>query len=96
MSDPNVLRRHHIVVTTYDVVKSEYAVYRPEVKDESKSKAKKKKAASDSDDDIPVVKKAAKKGPKRDAIFRIKWLRVILGKVYRSRFPHSTNPDFYR
>ncbi|KAG5220159.1 SNF2 family DNA-dependent ATPase [Salix suchowensis] len=91
---PNVLRRHHIVVTTYDVVKSEYAVYRPDVKDESKSKAKKKKAAtSDSDDDVPVVKKAAKKGPKRDAIFRIKWWRVILGKVYRSVFLYSTNPD---
>ncbi|KAL4267211.1 SNF2/RAD54 Helicase and Transcription Factor [Pleurotus pulmonarius] len=81
-TDPNVLRRHHIVVTTYDVVKSEYAVYRPEVKDESKSKAKKKKAASDSDDDIPAVKKAAKKGPKRDAIFRIKWWRVILDEAH--------------
>jgi SNF2 family DNA or RNA helicase len=93
--DPKNLRRAHVVVTTYDVVKSEYESYNPSAKDESKSKSKsKKKAPVDSSDDeldssdsadhfgrTVASKKAAKAkaGKKKDALYQLKWWRIVLG-----------------
>ncbi|TEB08841.1 hypothetical protein FA13DRAFT_1616886, partial [Coprinellus micaceus] len=39
-TDPAQLRKHHVVVTTYDTVKSEYETYLPPAKDEGQAKLK--------------------------------------------------------
>lgn len=74
----------HIVVTTYDVVKSE-APNGGTAKDEGTAKSKKKAAASsddDSDDIVarPVVSKGKKKAMPKNALFGIRWWRVVLGE----------------
>lgn len=51
--DAAALRRAHVVVTTYDTVRSEHAAFAPTAKDEMKTaaaNAKKTAANSDSDD----------------------------------------------
>jgi len=85
--DPAVLQKHHVVVTTYDTVKSEYVSYSPSAKDESKkSKASSKAAAADSDydhsesDSLGKAKKPkTKAGSKKCALFGVKWWRIALG-----------------
>jgi hypothetical protein len=71
------------VVTSYSIVASEYATFAPPAKDESKSKSKFKKAASqsdsDSDSDEVVTKKKLGKAKGKDALFRVKWFRIVLG-----------------
>jgi SNF2 family DNA or RNA helicase len=92
--DPNALRKVRVVVTTYDVVKSEYMAHVGTAKDESqpKSGAKKKKAAALSDDENSddsvehfgrtVAAKARKsKAPKKSALFQVKWWRIVLGNA---------------
>jgi len=69
----------HVVVTSYTIVSSEYATFAPPAKDEAKSKSKSKKAASDSDSDDVVVKKKPGRAKGKDALFRVKWFRIVLG-----------------
>ena len=80
----------HIVVTTYDVVKSE-APTGGTAKDEGTAKSKKKAAASsddDSDDIVarPVVSKGKKKAMPKNALFGIRWWRVVLGECINWRW----------
>lgn len=86
--DAAALQKYHVVVTTYDTVKSEHASFSPEAKDESSSKASSKKSSradSDGDSDESVVlRPAAKKGKgkaaaKKCALFGVKWYRIVLG-----------------
>lgn len=88
-TDPQALRRHNVVVTTYDVVKSEYAVFVPEAKDESKkSKAKASLGDSDSDSEEAehfgrtVKKLTASSSKKKDALFNVKWWRIVLDEAH--------------
>lgn len=88
-NDPIVLRRHNIVVTTYDTVKSEYAAFVPEAKNESKSKERQNQEDSDSDEAEDFgrnVRKSAASGSKKkakNALFHVKWFRIVLGRCYR-------------
>lgn len=83
-TDPLELKRHHIVVTTYDVIKSEYAAFKPEAKNESK-KSKLKASKQDSDSEAEHFGKTLSKDkPKRagkvkKATMEVKWWRVVLG-----------------
>ena len=83
--DPYELERAHIVVTSYSVVTSEYGAYAP-AKNEGKGKGKGKKANmesdsdEDSDDFSKRLKATAKRGKQKDALFRVKWWRVVLGQ----------------
>jgi hypothetical protein len=84
-ADPLKLKSAHVVVTSYSIVASEYATFAPDAKDESKSKSKSKskKAASqsDSDSDDVVTKKRPGKAKGKDALFRVKWFRIVLGAL---------------
>ncbi|KAL1757353.1 SNF2 family N-terminal domain-containing protein [Schizophyllum commune] len=85
-SDPQTFRNVHIVVTTYDVVKSE-APTGGTAKDEGTAKSKKKAAASsddDSDDIVarPVVSKGKRKAMPKNALFGIRWWRVVLDEAH--------------
>ena len=83
-----------MVITSYNTVASEHGTYDPEIKNEGKGKSKatttKSASASDSegdsDDDIRKhlqknKKPAAKAAKKKDALFRVKWWRIILGAL---------------
>lgn len=83
-TDPITLQKHRVVVTTYDVVKSEYAAFSLAAKDESK---KKKVSFPDSESDEAeyfdrnVTKTVASNSKKeKDVLFRVKWFRIVLGK----------------
>jgi hypothetical protein len=88
------LRRAHVVITTYDTVRSEHAAFAPTAKNELKTAANKAKASTDSDSDSDSDADhfgrtvAAKKGkapaktkPKVCPLFEIKWWRIVLGKI---------------
>ncbi|KAF8909210.1 SNF2 family N-terminal domain-containing protein [Mucidula mucida] len=86
-ADPLELKRHHIVVTTYDVIKSEYAAFKPEAKNESK-KSKLKASKQDSDSEAEHFGKTLSKDkPKRagkvkKATMEVKWWRVVLDEAH--------------
>ena len=84
------MEKYHVVVTTYDTVKSEYDSYNPSAKDESKkSKATSKKKNNDSDfDDYEPdsFKTKRSKGAKKCALFNVKWWRSVLGAIFFSNF----------
>lgn len=92
--DPEVLKRAHVVVTSYAIVASEHGVFEPKVKDESKNKNKKgssSKAESSSDSDseadhfgrsLGSKKKSTSGGKKKDALFRVKWWRIVLDEAH--------------
>ncbi|KAF9009274.1 hypothetical protein BDZ89DRAFT_1229328 [Hymenopellis radicata] len=86
-ADPLELKRHHIVVTTYDVIKSEYAAFKPEAKNESK-KSKLKASRQDSDSEAEHFGRTlAKDKPKRagkvkKATMEVKWWRVVLDEAH--------------
>ena len=80
-----MLQNQHIVVTTYDTVKSEYAVFNPAAKDESKSSSK-ASSSKNSDDDSDSAdfghtakRKTAKSSKKKSALYGVKWWRIVLG-----------------
>ena len=86
--DHAVLEKYHVVVTTYDTVKSEYVSYNPSAKDESKkSKASSKGKNADSDgddsesDSFTKTKKSKSRGAKKCALFNVKWWRSVLGAI---------------
>jgi len=87
--DPYKLQKAHVVITSYTTVASEHASFAPNAKDES-SKSKSKKSAkssgagasSDSDSSDGFTRKLnarATAGKTRDALFRVKWFRIVLG-----------------
>lgn len=89
-SDPLVLRKYHVVVTTYDIVKSEYLAYSP-LKDESKAKTSKKKKnlatreSSDSDgsaENFGRTVARSSKSAKKSALFQVHWWRIILDEAH--------------
>ncbi|KAG2134132.1 SNF2 family N-terminal domain-containing protein [Suillus clintonianus] len=85
-TDPLKLKAAHVVVTSYSIVASEYATFAPPAKDESKSKSKSKKASSQSDsgsdsDDV-VTKKKPGRAKGKDALFRVKWFRIVLDEAH--------------
>lgn len=82
--------KSHVVVTTYDVVKSEYEAYQAAAKNESQSR----QSSLDSDEDSgsgghrTLAQAKAKDKPKprgrnskRAALFNVKWWRVVLGTL---------------
>ncbi|KAI0080447.1 hypothetical protein K474DRAFT_1682619 [Panus rudis PR-1116 ss-1] len=78
-TDPAVLSRADVVITTYSIVSSEHGAYMPS-KDETNSKA-------DSDDtsgsDVGrTIRKKRAPPKKKDALFRVKWWRVILDEAH--------------
>lgn len=85
--DPEKLKKAHVIVTSYSIVASEYGAFNPEAKDEGKKK-KKAQASQDQDSDdssdlgryLQKNKKPAKAPKIKDALFRIKWWRIILGE----------------
>ncbi|THH29503.1 hypothetical protein EUX98_g4700 [Antrodiella citrinella] len=85
-TDPSVLANAHVVVTSYSIVSSEHATYEPPIKDESKKSKKKQSTLDDSDDDSDdstvgrTLKKKALK--KKDALFRVKWWRIVLDEAH--------------
>ena len=94
-----MLQRQHIVVTTYDTVKSEYGAYNPTAKNESKTSSSKKKAKKDSDDDDdddddsePKTVKRTTKSSKKCALYGVKWFRIVLGMCISVYFKVS-KPD---
>ncbi|KAJ6502104.1 SNF2 family DNA-dependent ATPase [Mycena sanguinolenta] len=92
------LKKAHVVITTYDTVRSEHAVFAPTVNDELKTAAKSKKtsAASDSDSSDSEADHfgrtvAAKKGKTKAAtkpkakvcpLFEVKWYRIVLDEAH--------------
>ena len=93
--DPYKLQKAHVVITSYTTVASEHASFAPNAKDES-SKSKSKKSAkssgaranSESDSSDGFTRKLNTRttaGKTRDALFRVKWFRIVLGN-----YDHST------
>ncbi|KAJ7685568.1 SNF2 family DNA-dependent ATPase [Mycena polygramma] len=100
------LRRAHVVITTYDTLRSEHAAFAPTAKDEIKTaaaKAKKASADSDSDDSDSEADHfgrtvAAKKGkapakskPKVCPLFEVKWWRVVLDEAHNIKNRNTKN-----
>ena len=96
--DPDQFKRANVIVTSYSIVASEFSAYRPDAKDEGKNKSKKKTENSDDDSSDQeqfgrTIKATKKKGvapKKKDALFRIKWWRIVLGMpaCYCTSFVH--------
>ncbi|TBU59783.1 SNF2 family N-terminal domain-containing protein [Dichomitus squalens] len=87
-TDAYELERAHIVVTSYSVITSEYGAFAP-AKNEGKGKGKGKKATvqdsdsdEDSDDFSKRLKSTARRGKQKDALFRVKWWRVVLDEAH--------------
>ncbi|KAI0692705.1 SNF2 family N-terminal domain-containing protein [Cytidiella melzeri] len=92
-TDPLKLARAHVVVTSYNTVASEHAAYMENPKDESKGK-KSKKVESDSEEDSDSMddirkhlqkskqKPSARASKKKDALFRIKYWRIVLDEAH--------------
>ncbi|KAI9513461.1 SNF2 family N-terminal domain-containing protein [Russula earlei] len=89
-TNPETLRRAHVVITSYAIVASEHSTFQP--KDESKpKKGSKSKVVSGSDSDsetdhfgrtLENRKKTAKTNRKKDALFRVKWWRIVLDEAH--------------
>jgi len=94
---PEALKRAHVVITSYAIVASEHSVFDLKAKDESKTKNKNKKgssskvvSSSDSDSEadhfgrsLETKKKSATaSGKKKDALFRVKWWRIVLDEAH--------------
>ncbi|KAH8112239.1 P-loop containing nucleoside triphosphate hydrolase protein [Phellopilus nigrolimitatus] len=93
-ANPDVLKRAHVVITSYSVLSSEYGAFekRQLEKASAKSKSRSKDSSDDDDDDSlsdetsnfgrTVAKKKASGKPKKimDALFHLKWWRIALVK----------------
>ena len=84
---PNLIRLSTSKVTSYSVLASEHAAFLQREIDEKAAKKKNTDDASDSDDsDPPFGRTVAKKAPTNkskkvmDALFQVKWWRIVLGK----------------
>ncbi|TFY74691.1 hypothetical protein EWM64_g9322 [Hericium alpestre] len=95
-TDPSVLERAHVVVSSYNTVASEFASWKPDAKDESapkKKASKKKQVDSESESDEldegfgrTIKKKStASKRNTKDALFRVKWWRIVLDEAHNIR-----------
>ena len=92
VKDHGTFRNVHVVITTYDTLKSEFGVFKPEAKKSKKKKEGDGKPEPDSGSDseayeyIPKVKSTRKtsSAKKKDALFHVKWWRVVLGMVTNS------------
>ncbi|TFK53181.1 hypothetical protein OE88DRAFT_1626853 [Heliocybe sulcata] len=82
-TDPEVLKRCHIVVTTYQIVEKEYQAYL--------SDAKKAGPASDDEESDDFGNTLLKKKPKtrakkaqevKNALFKVKWWRIVLDEAH--------------
>jgi SNF2 family DNA or RNA helicase len=92
LPDPEALRRAHVVITSYAIVSSEHGTFEPKAKDESKHKkgsTSKAESGSDSDSEadhfgrtLENKKKLATSGKKKDALFRVKWWRIVLDEAH--------------
>ncbi len=85
-SDPEKLKKAHVVITSYSIVANEHATYSFDATDESKPKKSKKSTAAASDDNSDgsesnfardLKKKSTIK--QQDALFKVKWWRLMLG-----------------
>ncbi|KAF9260752.1 hypothetical protein L218DRAFT_906857 [Marasmius fiardii PR-910] len=94
-SNPNDFRKAHVVITTYDTLKSEYGSFLPPIKDASKSSKEKSKKSQKGDSESEssegehfgktLKKNTPKSGAKtkvKDALFRVKWFRVVLDEAH--------------
>lgn len=86
-SDPEKLKKAHVVITSYSIVANEHATYSFDATDESKPKKSKKSTAAASDDNSDgsesnfaraLKKKSTVK--QKDALFKVKWWRIVLGE----------------
>ncbi|KAH9974278.1 SNF2 family N-terminal domain-containing protein [Lactifluus volemus] len=92
-TNPETLRRAHIVVTSYAIVASEHSTFQPKSKDESKSKkgsSSKTDSSSDTDSEADHFGRTlgSKKVPsttkskKKDALFKVRWWRIVLDEAH--------------
>ncbi|KZT01342.1 uncharacterized protein LAESUDRAFT_739218 [Laetiporus sulphureus 93-53] len=84
-SDPKVLGKAHVVITSYSTVTSEYNAYNPASDEGSSSRKKgKKQSLDDSDDDSVICKTQIKtsRRKEKDAIFRVRWWRIVLDEAH--------------
>ena len=79
-TDPEKLKRAHVVITSYSIVANEYAAFSDDGKDESKSK-KSKKGDESSDSEEILPRKSMKATKKKAALFGVKWWRIVLGTM---------------
>ncbi|KAJ7217158.1 SNF2 family DNA-dependent ATPase [Mycena pura] len=96
--DAQKLRRAHVVITTYDTVRSEHAGFAPTAKDDLKNAAAKAKADTGSDSEgsdseaehfgRTVAKKKGKAPVKSKTkttahpLFEVKWFRIVLDEAH--------------
>ncbi|KAK7038089.1 SNF2 family DNA-dependent ATPase [Favolaschia claudopus] len=101
------LKRAHVVITTYDTVRSEHASHAPTANDDLKAKAKKAKAEvvdSDSDDSKSEAehfgrtvggktkgKTASKPKAKVCPLFEVKWFRIVLDEAHNIKNRNTKN-----
>ncbi|KIY49841.1 hypothetical protein FISHEDRAFT_40909 [Fistulina hepatica ATCC 64428] len=100
-NNPAEFRKAHVIVTTYDVVKSEYEAFLSTAKNEGNGKVKSSKSStllrpagissSDDDSDNHLNRRLATKSSKaaKCALFRVKWWRVALDEAHNIK-NHTT------
>lgn len=98
--DPEILKRTDVVITTYDVLRSEHKVYSGTATKSKTQAAKQHEDNSGSDDSLlgkSLPKKNAKRAPKAKAklcaLYDIQFWRVVLGTTPRMVFPHSIHAN---
>ncbi|THH19390.1 hypothetical protein EW146_g1739 [Bondarzewia mesenterica] len=100
-TNPDQLKKAHVVITSYAIVASEYGAYSPHAKDEgAKNKTKKKASSPNSDNDESDSERfgrtlAAKKKPigskKKDALFHVNWWRIVLDEAHNIKNRNTLN-----